>query len=95
MKDLEELADLKPKVEQVRLKENFCKQNFQNDTNEPFEPNTNTLYKTDEKLVEDSKCTNTAIENVNIYLPGPSNALANTKKNQKAIKPLRETKKYI
>ena len=65
LKDLEELAGLQSKVKQVGSEEKLGKQGLHYDTKELFEPITKAVTDTSEKLLEESKSTAKASEELN------------------------------
>ena len=65
--------------------ENEGKQGFHYDTKELFEPITKTVSKTGEILLEETRATLAAIENVITYLHEPRNSLVTTRKIFKSI----------
>ena len=71
LKDLEELVDLQSKVKKVRLVEKLGKQGFHYDTKDVLEPTTKAVIDTSQKLLEETKSTTKAIEELdesNIHL---------------------------
>ena len=64
LKDLEELDELQSIVKHVRLVEKLGNQDFQYDVKELFEPITKTVMESNQKLLEESKYTAKANENL-------------------------------
>ena len=62
LKDLEELAELQSKVQQVRLCKKFGKQSFHHDTKDLFEPITKAVTDTSQKIFEGTRSKTKAIE---------------------------------
>ena len=62
LKDLQEMADVQSKVEQVRLCEKFGKQGFHFDTKKLFEPLNKPVTDLSQKLIEDTRSKTKAIE---------------------------------
>ena len=61
LKDLEELDDLQSKVKQVRLVEKLGKQGYHYDIKELIEPITKAVTDSNQKTLEETKCTTKAI----------------------------------
>ena len=65
LENLEEIADSQSKVKRVRLEQKLGKQGFHYDKIELFEPNTKAFEDKSEKLLEESKSTTKALEEMN------------------------------
>ena len=61
LKDLEELADIRSKANQVRLDEKLGRQGFHFDTKELFEPTSKAVTDTIGKLLEETKSNSKAV----------------------------------
>ena len=62
LKDLDELPYLQSKVKQVRLAGKLCKQCFRFDMKELFEPISNAVRDSNQKILEETRTTTKAIE---------------------------------
>ena len=60
----EEVAEMKPKTNQMRLARKLDEKGFHYDTKKPFQSVTEPVRKTSEKLFGESKITSAAIEKV-------------------------------
>ena len=67
--ELEDLAELQPKVKKVRVAEGLGEQSSHQDIKESCEPITETVETSSGKVLEVSKATFTAIEDVKISFP--------------------------
>ena len=61
---MDELADVQSKLKQVRLVEKLGKQGFHYDIKELFEPISKADTDSNQKILEESKCTTKAIQNL-------------------------------